>query len=324
MQASLTVIVPNYNDGRYLEGKVASLLAQRYAPLEILLIDDGSTDDSLAILERLAGQHPGVRVLHNARNQGTILTVKRGLEESTGAYVLFSSANDVIAPGLLEQTMALMNAYPRAGISFTDYAIQRQDGTVEVDHFGFGDGPGYLPPAALLRHIRRRRIFYIPAASSVWQRAALLEAGGNRPELQWHCDWFAALVIAFRHGACYLPEVLMTIDDSPASYSARGTRDPAAQRQVTRALFAALAEPAQADVRRAFRAPALWTQFGPRILGEMLRHPRAWGFLSPRLVANIAWPPGTPRRWSHALRSLLPAALRKRIKHAFGRMKAER
>ena len=92
-----SVIVPVYNAARYLPACLDSLLLQQDAPpFELLLIDDGSTDESGALIDRCAAEHPGrVAALHTA-NQGPILARREGIVRARGEYLLFADADDLL------------------------------------------------------------------------------------------------------------------------------------------------------------------------------------------------------------------------------------
>src|SRR5690349_3281348 len=110
--ATVSVILPNYNHGHFLERPIAALLAQGPLLREILLIDDGSTDNSLSVIERIARDEPCIRVLRNPQNMGVIATQQRGLAEATGDYVYFGAADDWIMPGFFPLAVGMLKQYP--------------------------------------------------------------------------------------------------------------------------------------------------------------------------------------------------------------------
>ena len=103
---TVSVITPCYNGARFLRTTLESALSQTQPPLEIIVIDDGSTDESAAIAESFG---PPVRVLRQA-NQGESVARNRGIAEARGSHVLFLDADDLLAPQALERlTSALAN-----------------------------------------------------------------------------------------------------------------------------------------------------------------------------------------------------------------------
>ena len=97
----VSVIVPVYNVEEYLEACVASICGQTYPELEILLIDDGSMDESFAICRRCAEEDKRIRAIRQ-ENRGVSVTRNRGIAEAQGEYILFVDSDDTIEAGMIE------------------------------------------------------------------------------------------------------------------------------------------------------------------------------------------------------------------------------
>ncbi len=96
----LSIVVPAYNESLRLGNtlaKVRNYLETRNYPAELIVVDDGSTDDTARILEAIEERHPAIRVLRNERNRGKGYSVRRGVLEARGQFVLFTDA-DLSAP----------------------------------------------------------------------------------------------------------------------------------------------------------------------------------------------------------------------------------
>lgn len=98
----VSVIIPIYNSEKYIEDCVESLKNQTYKELEILLIDDGSTDSSREICKRICENDRRFKLIHQ-ENQGVSAARNHGLEKATGKYVFFLDSDDWIHPRLLEE-----------------------------------------------------------------------------------------------------------------------------------------------------------------------------------------------------------------------------
>lgn len=98
MKDLISVIVPVYNVEAYLPACMESLLQQDYSHLEIILIDDGSTDGSGALCDRYAAQDSRVRVIHQ-KNGGAAAAKNAGLRIATGEYLSFADSDDYLEPG---------------------------------------------------------------------------------------------------------------------------------------------------------------------------------------------------------------------------------
>lgn len=121
----ISVIVPVYNASRYLSECLDSLLNQTLKDIEIIAIDDKSTDNSLEILKRYAKEYPEIKVYCNKQNYGQSITRNLGLDIAKGDYIGFVDSDDVVEP-IMYETMyngAKDNNYPdviSVGISFVN------------------------------------------------------------------------------------------------------------------------------------------------------------------------------------------------------------
>lgn len=97
----ISIIIPAWNAAATLARCLDSLLTQQFAGTEIIVVDDGSTDDTLAIAERYA-RHASLRIIRQ-RNQGVSVARNSGLEVARGRYVMFMDADDHLAPRALQQ-----------------------------------------------------------------------------------------------------------------------------------------------------------------------------------------------------------------------------
>lgn len=113
----VSVVVPCYNYGHYLPDAVFSVLDQD-VPVEIIIVDDCSTDDSAEVAAVLAEQHPNVRLVRNEHNLGHIATYNKGLGMVTGEYVVLLSADDLLAPGSLKRAVSLFHSHPTVGLVY--------------------------------------------------------------------------------------------------------------------------------------------------------------------------------------------------------------
>lgn len=106
----ITVIVPVYNILEYLPRCVHSITAQTYQNLEILLVDDGSTDGTGELCERLGAEYERIRVFHK-ENGGSSSARNLGLLHATGEYIGFVDSDDYIEPDMYEQLLSAVNEY---------------------------------------------------------------------------------------------------------------------------------------------------------------------------------------------------------------------
>ena len=126
MWPTVSVLLPNYNHARFIGTALDALAAQTRAPHEIVVIDDASTDDSVAVIESFGEKLPQLRLLRNPRNLGVSGAVNRGLAEARSTHVVSSAADDWLEPDFIAQMSAAVAAHPqRADLRLELCAVSR-------------------------------------------------------------------------------------------------------------------------------------------------------------------------------------------------------
>jgi len=252
----LSIVVPNWNHARFLPRNLDTILAQSRQPEEIIVIDDASTDESIAVIESYAARYPLLRLVRHEANQGVIAVLNRGLAEARGTHVLFAAADDWILPGMIERSMVLLERHPSAGLSsglslVTDYkgTPPRIMRTPIVRR-----APGYIDPAEAASLLAEDDSWFM-GNTVILDRTKALAAGGFRLELKSLCDMFLYYQLALRHGACFIPAPLAVWRRLGSGYSSASLADPQRMLEILTAAsrlmtgeFATLFPPAQ--VRR--------------------------------------------------------------------------
>ena len=102
---SISVIIPSYNYESYMYEAIKSVLLQSLKDFELIIVDDGSTDDSMAVARSFAGQDQRITVLQHpdGKNHGLAATLQLGVAESKGEYIAFLEADDIWLSTCLEQ-----------------------------------------------------------------------------------------------------------------------------------------------------------------------------------------------------------------------------
>jgi len=114
----VSVVIPVHNGERYLAEAIESILSQTFRDFELLIVDDGSTDGSRAVMERYARQDARIRILCQA-NRGVSAAGNRGLAEARGEWVARLDADDLFLPEKLERQLAFVRRYPDVRIAGT-------------------------------------------------------------------------------------------------------------------------------------------------------------------------------------------------------------
>lgn len=142
----VSIIVPVYNVERYLSTCIDSLLAQTYGNIEILCIDDGSTDASWDILRKYEAAHKNIHVFLNARNQGLSYTRNRGIKTAAGKYLCFVDSDDALETEAVARLVHEAEA-GQTDLVFFDYDQIDREGkknTVAAQHFLYQELPEHV------------------------------------------------------------------------------------------------------------------------------------------------------------------------------------
>ncbi len=114
----VSVAVPSYNYGRYLRASVDSALSQKGVDVEVIIVDNASTDGTTALAHRLAEEDPRVRVIARTKNLGHISAFNEGMWAAASPYVVLLCADDLLAPGSLARSAAVLDARPEVGMVY--------------------------------------------------------------------------------------------------------------------------------------------------------------------------------------------------------------
>jgi glycosyltransferase involved in cell wall biosynthesis len=184
----VSIVIPCYQQARFVADAVESALAQTWPAVEVIVVDDGSTDGCAEIVGR---RFRGVRVVRQPRG-GLARARNRGLAEARGEFVAFLDADDRLLPAAIEIGLAALAREPRAAFACGRFRLIEADGSpVRATPDGRAPGDAY---AALLQsnHI------CVPAAV-LFRRAALAACGGFPPGLDAAADYAVYLRLAARY-----------------------------------------------------------------------------------------------------------------------------
>ena len=117
-----SVIIPLYNKAPYVAKAIGSVLAQTFTDYELIIVDDGSKDDSAEKAVQAIGNHTNVRLIKQ-ENAGVSMARNNGAAISQGDYLCFLDADDWWEPTFLEEMSKLVEEFPDAGIYGTNYII---------------------------------------------------------------------------------------------------------------------------------------------------------------------------------------------------------
>ena len=134
---SVSLVIATYNHARFLGEALDSAVAQTLEGVEVVVVDDGSTDDTEAVLARYGGR---LRVIRQP-NRGLAAARNTGLAAARGTYVSFLDADDVLMPTKLAEQAAILDRAPTVGWTYCDVLIETTATGAEMrasERFGYG------------------------------------------------------------------------------------------------------------------------------------------------------------------------------------------
>jgi len=215
--AMVSIIIPCFNYARFLPDSVASVRAQSHAIWECIIINDGSSDDTAAVAERLAREDERIKVVHQ-ENRGPSTARNRGLDVAVGDYIQFLDADDLISPEKIERQLKLLSGAVRLGLAYCDYRYSDRDNpekTVYRDRF---EPPRFKMRRPVLDIASRwESEFSIPIHGFLFDSRFFKEYGIRFDEsLQNHEDWDCWMRIFI------LDPVILNIPEPLAIYRIHG------------------------------------------------------------------------------------------------------
>lgn len=298
---TFSVIIPLYNKECEIEGTIRSVLSQTRLPDEIVVVDDGSTDRSAEIVQRIGS--PLIRLVAQP-NAGECAARNRAIAEARGEYLALIDADDEWEPGFLAEIEAMIGEFPGCGLYCTGFSV--------VSHDGLFPARGLDRRGVVGNFFRdsAHRYIAIPSASCI-PREVIDTVGGFPEGMKMAGDLYMWIKIARRYRVCYSPERLaryskVASNRSATSYTPERTAysfeelyDPAAPEEerefiARAALGKALIQSVKGGTEEARRAARVfgWTKVYRRTLRKVRllnRLPVRWRGPLLDLYNAIAW-----------------------------------
>lgn len=210
----ITVIVPAYNAARWIERTLSSIQAQTHREIEILVIDDGSSDDTPELVARRAADDPRIRLIRQA-NAGPAAARNHGIRESRGVFIAPIDADDLWAPDNLERQVTALILRPDAG-----FCLARSYWLDEADRLLAPASDAPLPDCTFQNLLEDN--FIGNGSACVFRRAHLDAVGGYDERYGGGGeDWLLTLTLAARAPFVCVDDYLIGYRQSGETFSAR-------------------------------------------------------------------------------------------------------
>jgi len=171
----VSIIIPCYNKAPYVAEAIESALRQTYKNMEIICVNDASTDTSADIIKDYATKHDNITFIDFKKNKGVIEARNTAIEKATGEYILPLDADDIIADTYVEKAAKVLSSQPDIGIVYC-----------KAEMFGKKNKPWNLPAYQFPDILYRNCIF----CTALFRKSDFIKAGGYKPDMTEGCeDW---------------------------------------------------------------------------------------------------------------------------------------
>ncbi|MGA9598885.1 MAG: glycosyltransferase [Methylocystis sp.] len=274
----ISVGLPNFNHAAFLAQAFEGLLSQTYGNWQLFVVDDGSTDDSWAIIERYRDRDARIFAERFPRNRGVQAAIRRCLELCTGDLLYPAASDDYLSnPRFFELGVAALQRFPQAAVAYAPAAIvdandgrhigsmgsyiptRRAQGVVKYNDAG--TSVVFIPPQEALARFVSHDMF-IPGCSLLLKQSCIAEVGGHDPALGPQSDYFMNHALAALHGAVFIDTPVAVARVSATTYSGSASDDEHIRRHaLVEKKLRALPLPYQTDER-------LFAQFREATIGS--------------------------------------------------------
>lgn len=279
---TVSVVMSNYNHGKFLEARIRQICKQLPQNGELVLIDDGSTDGSLQIMQWMQSQDERIKMLQNEVNEGVIHSVNRGIQLAQGKYIALLAVDDWLLPGFFFNLLELFNKYPAASICCSN-DVRSSSSKICLDNASMTSYPLlntnskelYFSPQELQK-ICSRTNFWIPVHTSLVKRDALLKYGLLKKQFGCFCDWVLIHAIALQDGVAYCNKDLSIWRYTEKNYSVMQLNDKKIKRKLIWKILSYLYKKDNRQLRISFQRSTLLMAFVKEIFWLLLVKPKYW------------------------------------------------
>ncbi|MDH4227972.1 MAG: glycosyltransferase [Deltaproteobacteria bacterium] len=249
----VTVVIPAYNHAPYIEECVESILAERYPALDLIVINDGSTDSTLEKIEGLTKRHPGAFRYVDKKNEGLAKTLNLGLSMAKGSYFAELASDDSLIPGSIVKRVEFLEKNPGIDAVFADCLLMYGNEKTNKRLIKDSGKTGHRSPVhGLVDYISKATEIFFP--TGMIRTDTLRRLGGFDEDFRYCEDMLMRYVLTLKTKIEYIDEPVMNYRRHPSNVSGsplrivpekilaldkltRMTDDPAVKRWIDKRLF---------------------------------------------------------------------------------------
>lgn len=215
----VSIVTPVYNQERFVEDTIKSVLSQTYSPIEYIVINDGSTDGSLSVIEQYRDK---VKIVDQI-NRGQAATLNRGWSESSGQFIGYLSSDDLLDPRCIERLVSILTANDEVVCAYPDCNLISPESAILKR--------GVCRPFVIDELVIEQECYIGPGA--LWRAAAHDQIGGWAPQLRLAPDREYWMRLSKLGQFYFLPEALAGYRLHPNSISYKEVSEAVSREYLT-------------------------------------------------------------------------------------------
>jgi glycosyltransferase involved in cell wall biosynthesis len=214
----ISVLLPNYNHGAFIKQNIEAVRAQTYRDWELVIVDDGSTDDSAATIRALAELDRRIVPIFLPTNRGVMFAVQAGLAATTGDLFYGSAADDhIVNAQFFERVTTALTEHPEVSGVFGRARVIDPSSSETLWEMGSSPAHGLVSPRQALETFFTGGLF-VPGAAAIWRRADIDALGGFDEDLGPQSDYFLNHALPAISGAVFVDEVFAAVRADTGNY----------------------------------------------------------------------------------------------------------
>ncbi len=191
----VSIITPSYNQGKFIEETIQSVLNQDYPNIEYIVVDGGSTDNTIEILKKYEGRLKWI----SEKDRGQSDAINKGFRMAKGEILTWLNSDDTYLPGAVRKAVEYFNAHPDVGMVYGKTYLINEAGNVMGDY-----------PTESFNYKRLAVFNFICQPSTFFRREVFFDVGGIDLELHYSMDYDLWVRIVKKYSVKYLPDFLST------------------------------------------------------------------------------------------------------------------
>lgn len=205
----ITVICTTFNHETFVEEAILSVINQTYTHIELIVVDNASTDNTLQLVDKYCKRYPQIRRIANAWNKGLCSAFNQGLAHANGKYIIDLSGDDVLFPQRIERQVDFFEKLPSTyGVIFSNAQYINETGNFLQNHFNVdscGNAKGEIPSGDIYKDILEQ--YFICTPTMMIRREVLEKLGGYDESLTYEdFDFWVRSSILYKYA--YQDEIL--------------------------------------------------------------------------------------------------------------------